>query len=322
MGVGLALTVFGSRSERRVFVALRKLLATVLDADVALEFREAPRSDLFLSELPNAVQPLVLWTLGADVNPEAPAARPAAPAILLQARGEGVQRLQALGATVLLSTVFRHVGSDSGPDHGALRERIRRLNLGVAEISRQTGALVADWNRALAHHGARALKTDWTHRGSAAARLAAAETAAALLRGGAMDSSLEPERLAQALTRLEALVQEDGAFRPQPLAVLSWLMRQIQDPERLRVFGAEAGESHREPMRAFAMHLRDSSDWLLQQGFRDITLGRQIRAMAEQLRVLAQGYEDETTVGTEIRLRAEARLTELWSALVRRGGKG
>ena len=82
---------------------------------------------------------------------------------------------------VFLCTVFRHVPA-AAPR--SLIERIRRLNLLVAELSQATGANVIDIDRTMAHFGARLLATDYTARGRIGPEVAGDVIAAALLEVG------------------------------------------------------------------------------------------------------------------------------------------
>jgi hypothetical protein len=75
-------------------------------------------------------------------------------------------------AIVFVCAVFRHVS----PGHDMSREkriRIRRLNLLVTEISRETGLFVIDLDRELADIGANNLKTDYLLAGPLATAVAA-----------------------------------------------------------------------------------------------------------------------------------------------------
>jgi hypothetical protein len=76
------------------------------------------------------------------------------------------------GIPVFVCTVLRHVDPGVGAEAGALRLRIRRLNLLAAEISRESGIFVIDLDRVLADIGARRLQTDYRLAGSAAAEMA------------------------------------------------------------------------------------------------------------------------------------------------------
>ena len=67
---------------------------------------------------------------------------------------------------VFICSVFRAC------DDPGLLERIRRLDLQLAEISHETGAIVIDFDRVFAHEGARTLETDYRLHGARAAQLA------------------------------------------------------------------------------------------------------------------------------------------------------
>lgn len=84
--------------------------------------------------------------------------------------------------SVFACTVLRHVvGDEHGADPAELKVRIRRLNLLVAELSRELGLFVVDIDRDLADVGARALDTDCRLQGPYAALVAGKSMAMALL---------------------------------------------------------------------------------------------------------------------------------------------
>jgi hypothetical protein len=77
------------------------------------------------------------------------------------------------GTPVFICTVLRHIGHDVDAETAdALMVRIRRLDLLAAEISRESGAFVIDFDRVLADVGARRLQTDYRLGGNAAAEMA------------------------------------------------------------------------------------------------------------------------------------------------------
>jgi hypothetical protein len=88
------------------------------------------------------------------------------------------------GKTVVLVNMFRAVSEERPIRHAgageSLRERIRRANLLVAELSHATGALVADVDSALARVGSSVLGSDHALTSEAARSLAAAEIARVL----------------------------------------------------------------------------------------------------------------------------------------------
>jgi hypothetical protein len=89
------------------------------------------------------------------------------------------------GATLFLCSVLRHVAPCGGDDETELKLiRIRRLNLLVAELSRQFGAYVIDIDRNLADLGARALETDYRLKGPYASGAAAKCIALAIISAG------------------------------------------------------------------------------------------------------------------------------------------
>jgi len=95
------------------------------------------------------------------------------------------------GTTVILVNMFRAVSEERPIRHDgadeSLRERIRRANLVVAELSHVTGALVADVDGALARVGSNVLGSDHALTSDAARSLATAEIARVL-------RTLEPRR--------------------------------------------------------------------------------------------------------------------------------
>src|ERR1017187_1295307 len=94
-------------------------------------------------------------------------------------------RLGRGNGLLYIMTVFRHVSKDEDPELADMRRvRIRRLNLLAAELSRQTGALLIDIDRALADVGARVLGADYRLQGPLAAEAAARCIADALLASG------------------------------------------------------------------------------------------------------------------------------------------
>lgn len=94
---------------------------------------------------------------------------------------------------LLVCTIFRHVDPALAVvEREALRERIRRLALVAIEISHDTGAHVIDFDRTLAHVGARALASDCRF-GSDAAIEVAARTLVRSLLALARDESIAVE---------------------------------------------------------------------------------------------------------------------------------
>ena len=96
-----------------------------------------------------------------------------------------IEALQAKGSAVAVCTAFRHVnaplehrGTAAGP---GLRERIRRGNLAVAQLSQRTGCFVLDLDRPLAQEGGAALQADCFGGTGRAAEIAMDEFAALVL---------------------------------------------------------------------------------------------------------------------------------------------
>ena len=113
---------------------------------------------------------------------------------------DALSALAAHGRPAVICTIFRRVAQDPGVSHeaaAATRERIRRLDLAAAELSHDTGASVADVDRALAHVGARPLATDHRLGGPYAAEVAAWTIVDAML-DGPLDAVAEPEVLQRA----------------------------------------------------------------------------------------------------------------------------
>lgn len=94
---------------------------------------------------------------------------------------------------VLLCTIFRHVDPALGSARcEVLRERLRRLALMAVEISHDTGANVIDFDRTLAHVGARALGSDFRFA-SDAAIVTGARTAVRCMLALGQDDVIAPE---------------------------------------------------------------------------------------------------------------------------------
>jgi hypothetical protein len=97
---------------------------------------------------------------------------------------ETYQNLTAVDGIVLfLCTVFRFVPLGDSADHSRL-VRVRRLNLLAAELSRETGLLVIDFDRIFTDIGAVKLQTDYRLDGKYAAEAAAKAIAFAVVSGG------------------------------------------------------------------------------------------------------------------------------------------
>jgi hypothetical protein len=106
--------------------------------------------------------------------------------------------------TCLLCTLFRHAPDRNGEDgERRLITRIRRLNRLVAELSRDTGLLVVDLDRALADMGALALGADYRLHGPTAA-MAAGKHLAAVIVSVALEGVVPFERLDAAAAGLAA----------------------------------------------------------------------------------------------------------------------
>lgn len=115
-----------------------------------------------------------------------------------------IEQLQDAGLPCMLCTVFRHV-----PDHipglpSEWAESILRLNLTAVQLSQETGASVADIDRALAEVGARRLGTDFRIGQGWAASIAGHTIARTLLMEGLIDQ-LPADTLDSAVASLGTL---------------------------------------------------------------------------------------------------------------------
>ena len=124
------------------------------------------------------------------------------------------QRLQA-GAVgpsspVFVTTIVRHLP----PEQRSLMQRLRQLNLLAAELSQQSGLLLIDLDRVLAHQGAAALRTD-ARLGGEAGQIAAAEAMVSSLLGYGLAPFVEDATLDAAIAVHEAKM----AFRRSGLTV-------------------------------------------------------------------------------------------------------
>lgn len=101
--------------------------------------------------------------------------------------------LPAAFPPALVCTVFRHVDPGLDPARReAVRERIRRLALAALEISHDTGVNVVDFDRTLAHVGARSLGSDGRFRSVAAIEVGARTLVRAML-AMARDERIAPD---------------------------------------------------------------------------------------------------------------------------------
>jgi hypothetical protein len=118
------------------------------------------------------------------------------------------------GSAVFVCTVFRSTGepSTAAGAASALLERIRRLNLLAVELSHALGVWVIDFDRALAHVGARALQSDYRLGGRLAAEVAGHQIVWSLLAHG-LDDGVSPQAQETAKTfhgdlqRIDALIR-------------------------------------------------------------------------------------------------------------------
>ena len=94
---------------------------------------------------------------------------------------------------VFICTIFRHVpGRVRASGNDETLERIRRLNLLAVELSHSLGLRVVDYNRVLAHFGARPLATDYRLGGNLATYVAGHTLASAILANG-IDELVDPQ---------------------------------------------------------------------------------------------------------------------------------
>jgi len=115
---------------------------------------------------------------------------------------------------VFLMTVFRVTAPDEAT--AARRERIRRLNLLAAKLSREMGALVIDVDRTFADLGARTIDCDHRLMGERAEETLAGLIASTIAAYG-LDAWATPEVQEAALARLAA--QSPAARAPERLSV-------------------------------------------------------------------------------------------------------
>ncbi len=110
---------------------------------------------------------------------------PLEPADAVRALEPIVERLLEAGTAVAVCMGFRHVNPalphGSPFDIAGLRERIRRGNLEVAQLSQRTGCFVLDLDRPLAQEGGAALESDCFGGSGRAADIALDEFTALVL---------------------------------------------------------------------------------------------------------------------------------------------
>jgi hypothetical protein len=108
------------------------------------------------------------------------------------------RRLQAgaiaQGSVVFVTTILRHLPREQ---RGLMR-RLRQLNLLAAELSQQSGLLLIDLDRVLAHQGAAVLRTD-ARLGGEAGQIAAAEAIVTSLLGYGVAAFVEDAALDAAI---------------------------------------------------------------------------------------------------------------------------
>jgi lysophospholipase L1-like esterase len=105
----------------------------------------------------------------------------------IQAQRAAAILIYNLSAVVPGETLYCHEGMDE-----TLSDRIRRFNLGLVELSRQTGINIIDADRILAEHGALALKRDPVHLTAEGYRLLAYEVVRVLEDIGVLEEDAVP----------------------------------------------------------------------------------------------------------------------------------
>ncbi len=131
---------------------------------------------------------------------------------------EGLTRDPRVSVFVL--TILRHVRNEEGGIDRSRLNRIRRLNLLAAELSRETGVYVIDIDRALADIGAAVIGADHRLGGSHAAE-AAGRCIASVVLSASLDGVIAFERSQAAAAVLAALpVIGAGAMAPRAPPVL------------------------------------------------------------------------------------------------------
>ncbi len=219
-GATLLIDAIVDESERPALVAAGEQLAEGLTAASGGSWPVAVRFRASLAAVDSQDQPAVVV---ASLLPELHRVEESLAAIDARWRAQ----LQSLAGEprpeVLICTIFRHVAevkSDERPDRRtALRERIRRLNLLAIDLSHDTGASLADFDRVFAHLGARPLATDHRLAGRAAAEVAAYTIVSGII-GLGLDEAMSPELQEQVrqfqgpLWDIGKLVERRLALRP------------------------------------------------------------------------------------------------------------
>jgi hypothetical protein len=165
-------------TERPALVAAAKELGECLGAasggawPIELRFRESV-SAIASSDLPTIVIASLLPEVVGEEEPW-PQAEARWRQDLLSLRDRQIP-------AVFVCTIFRHVANRSV--YPSI-ERIRRLNLLVAELSHDIGINVIDIDRVFAHIGAAALQTDYRVTGPAAVQAAANVIVSSVLAAG------------------------------------------------------------------------------------------------------------------------------------------
>lgn len=155
----------------------------------------------------------------------------------------------AQGSVVFLTTILRHLPRDQ---QGLMR-RLRQLNLLAAELSQQSGLLLIDLDRVLAHQGAAVLQTD-AQLGGEAGQIAAAEAIVASLLGYGVAAFVED-------AALDAAIAAHGAKIATRQARLSLhegltLVERQQVGRRVQVFLKHGGDFDGRPLAGLMRDLK------------------------------------------------------------------
>lgn len=122
--------------------------------------------------------------IAAQVAAECREEPPVPPQAAVAALETVIEALQSKGTAVAVCTAFRHVPEPLEYRQSGsltLRERIRRLNVEIARLSRRTGCFVLDLDRVLAQEGGKSLQADCFGGGGRAAEIAIDEFIGLLL---------------------------------------------------------------------------------------------------------------------------------------------
>jgi hypothetical protein len=149
--------------------------------------------------------------------------------------------LAETGDPVLVATIFRYVPAADDSD-GRLLTRVRRLNLLAAELSREYGAFVVDFDRVLADVGGLALGCDYRLEGQKGLEMAGQALALGIA-GNALDAYLpfevQERMVSHLLTR-----SENVAPAPELIPANMMSMGIGRRRQRVSTITAEVQEDH------------------------------------------------------------------------------